>query len=103
MAQILKEGGKTIIKTDKRIETMNAGQFEKDIEPALQEQGVDLEMDCTELEYMASSGLRIIQKIMRTVMMKKGQFKLTNVSPEIYKVLAMTGFTKFMTVEQKQA
>ena len=103
MAQILKEGGKTIIKTDKRIETMNASQFEKDIESALQEQGVDLEMDCTELEYMASSGLRIIQKIMRTVMMKKGQFKLTNVSPEIYKVLAMTGFTKFMTVEQKQA
>ena len=36
-------------------------------------------------------------------MMKKGHFKMTNVSPEIYKVLAMTGFTKFMTVEQKQA
>jgi hypothetical protein len=27
------------------------------------------------------------------VMMKKGKFKMTNVSPEIYKVLAMTGFT----------
>ncbi|MBR1415980.1 MAG: STAS domain-containing protein [Prevotella sp.] len=101
MTQIIKEGTKTIIKTDKRIDTMNAGQFEKDIEPALAEPGVDLEMDCTELNYMASSGLRIIQKTMRTVMMKKGKFKMTNVSPEIYKVLAMTGFTKFMTVEQK--
>ena len=101
MTEILKEGGKTIIKTDKRIDTMNAGQFEKDIEPALQEQGVDLEMDCTELNYMASSGLRIIQKTMRNVTMKHGKFKMTNVSPEIYKVLAMTGFTKFMTVEQK--
>ena len=101
MTQILKEDAKTIIKTDKRIDTMNAGQFEKDIEPALQEQGVDLEMDCTDLNYMASSGLRIIQKTMRTVTMKRGKFKMTNVSPEIYKVLAMTGFTKFMTVEQK--
>lgn len=101
MTQILKEGGKTIIKTDKRIDTMNASQFEKDIESALEEQGVDLEMDCSELNYMASSGLRIIQKTMRTVMMKKGQFKITNVSPEIYKVLAMTGFTKFMTIEKK--
>ncbi|MCR4603270.1 MAG: STAS domain-containing protein [Prevotella sp.] len=101
MTQIVKENGKTIIKTDKRIDTMNAGQFEKDIEPALQEQGVDLEMDCTELNYMASSGLRIIQKTMRAVMMKRGKFKMTNVSPEIYKVLAMTGFTKFMTVEQR--
>lgn len=101
MTQILKEGGKTIIKTGQRIDTMNAGQFEKDIEPALQEQGLDLEMDCAELNYMASSGLRIIQKTMRTVTMKRGKFKMTNVSPEIYKVLAMTGFTKFMTVEQK--
>ena len=101
MTEIFKKGGKTIIKTDKRIDTMNAAQFESDIQPALQEQGVDLEMDCTELTYMASSGLRIIQKTMRSVMMKKGKFKMTNVSPEIYKVLAMTGFTKFMTVEQK--
>jgi stage II sporulation protein AA (anti-sigma F factor antagonist) len=103
MTQIIKEGGKTIIKTDKRIDNMNADQFEKDIEPVLQEQDLDLEMDCTELTYMASSGLRIIQKTMRTVMMKKGDFKITNVRPEIYKVLAMTGFTRFMTIEQMQA
>jgi stage II sporulation protein AA (anti-sigma F factor antagonist) len=98
----LKEGGKTIIKTGSRIDTQNAAAFEKDIEPALQEPGMDLEMDCTELVYMASSGLRIIQKTMRAVMMKKGTFKIINVSPEIYKVLSMTGFTKFMPVELKK-
>jgi anti-anti-sigma regulatory factor len=38
---------------------------------------------------------------MRTMMMKKGTFKIINVRPEIYKVLSMTGFTKFMTIEQK--
>ena len=103
MTQILREGGKTIIKTGERIDTMNENQFEQDIQPALQDGGVDLEMDCTDLVYMASSGLRIIQKTMRTVMQLKGQFKITNVSPEIYKVLAMTGFTKFMKVEQKKA
>jgi anti-anti-sigma factor len=101
MTQIIKEGGKTIIKTGERIDTMNAPQFEQDIQPALADGGVDLEMDCSDLTYMASSGLRIIQKTMRTVMQQKGQFKMTNVSPEIYKVLAMTGFTKFMKVEKK--
>ena len=103
MTQIIKEGGKTIIKTGSRIDTMNANQFEQDIQPALKEGGVDLEMDCTELTYMASSGLRIIRKTMRIVTQLKGQFKITNVSPEIYKILAMTGFTKFMKVEQKKA
>ncbi len=103
MTQILKEGGKTIIKTGERIDTMNAPQFEKDIEPALADGGVDLEMDCTDLNYMASSGLRVIQKTMRIVMQQKGQFKITNVNPEIYKVLQTTGFTKFMKVEKKEA
>ena len=101
MTQIIKENGKTIIKTGQRIDTMNAPEFEKDIQPALADGGVDLEVGCTELNYMASSGLRIIQKTMRTVMQQRGQFKMTNVSPEIYKVLAMTGFTKFMKVEKK--
>ena len=68
MTQIIKDGGKTIIKTGERIDTMNAPQFEQDIQPALVDGGVDLEMDCTDLNYMASSGLRIIQKTMRTVM-----------------------------------
>ena len=76
-------------------------EFEKEIQPALADGGVDLEMDCSELNYMASSGLRIIQKTMRTVMQQRGQFKMTNVNAEIYKVLAMTGFTKFMKVEKK--
>lgn len=101
MTQILKIDGKTIIKTDTRIDTQNAPQFEKDIEPALTGQGVDLVMDCQELTFMASSGLRIIQKTMRTIMAKRGKFKIVNVSPEIFKVLQMTGFTKFMTIEQK--
>jgi anti-anti-sigma regulatory factor len=35
-------------------------------------------------------------------MQLKGQFKMTNVNPEVYKILKMTGFTKFMKVEEKQ-
>lgn len=101
MTQIIKEDGKTIIKTAARIDTMNAAQFEQDIQPALADGGVEIIMDCSNLTYMASSGLRVIQKTMRTVMQHKGDFKMVNVNPEIYKVLAMTGFTKFMKVEKK--
>lgn len=101
MTQIIKEDGKTIIKTAARIDTMNAAQFEQDIQPALADGGVEIIMDCSALTYMASSGLRVIQKTMRTVMQHKGEFKMVNVNPEIYKVLAMTGFTKFMKVEKK--
>ena len=99
MTQILKEGGKTIIKTGSRIDTLNAGEFENDIQQVLQEPGINMVMDCADLNYMASSGLRVIQKTMRAVMKEKGQFKIVNVNPAIYKVFQMTGFTKFMTIE----
>ncbi len=100
MTQIIKEGGKTVIKTGARIDALNAAQFETDIKPAL-EQGVDLEIDCTELSYMASSGLRIFQSTMRTVVRSlNGKMKLTHVNDDIYDILKMTGFTRHITVER---
>lgn len=100
MTQIIKEDGKTIIKTGMRIDTLNAAQFENDIQPAL-EQGVNLEIDCTELNYMASSGLRILQATMRTVVRNLGgQMKLTHVNDDIFDILKMTGFTRHITVER---
>ena len=102
MTQILKEGGKTIIKTGARIDTLNAPQFEADIQPAL-EPGVDLEIDCTELNYMASSGLRVFQATMRTVVRSLGgQMKLTHVNDDIFDILKMTGFNRHITIERSE-
>ncbi len=100
MTEIIKEEGKTIVKTGARIDTLNAAQFEQDIQPAL-EQGVNLEIDCTQLGYMASSGLRILQATMRTVVRSLGgQMKLTHVNDDIFDILKMTGFTRHITVER---
>lgn len=100
MTQIIKENGKTIIKTGTRIDTLNAPQFETDIQPAL-EQGVDLDIDCTELNYMSSSGLRIFQSTARTVVRSLGgQIRITHVNDDIFDILKMTGFAKHFTVER---
>lgn len=100
MTEIIKEEGKTVVKTGARIDTLNAAQFEQEIQPAL-EQGVNLEIDCTELGYMASSGLRILQATMRTVVRSLGgQMKLTHVNDDIFDILKMTGFTRHITVER---
>ena len=101
MTQIIKNGEKTIIKTGQRIDTLNAAQFENDTECVLIT-GVDLEIDCDELIYIASSGLRVIQAMMRSITKElNGQIKLTNVSPEIYNILYMTGFSRHIAIEKK--
>ena len=50
--------------------------------------------DASELEYVASSGLRIILKMVKT----EKNFKLVNVSPEVYNVFEMTGFSKIINI-----
>lgn len=100
MTQIIKEESRTVVKTGNRIDTLNAAQFEQEIQPALVE-GVNLEIDCTELTYMASSGLRILQSTMRTIMRSlNGQMKLTHVNDDIFEILKMTGFTRHLSVER---
>ena len=50
---------------------------------------------------MASSGLRVFQSTMRTVVRDLGgQMKLTNVGDDIFEILKMTGFTRHITVER---
>jgi anti-anti-sigma factor len=51
---------------------------------------------------MASSGLRVIQKAMRTLVPFKGEVRMINVNPSIYDVLEMTGFSQFMKIEKKK-
>ncbi len=100
MTQPTKEGGKTIVRTGERVDTLNATQFEREVEAVL-EKGIDLEFDCTDLKYISSSGLRVIQEMMRIVTRKlDGQIKVTHVSPPIFKIFQMTGFTRIITIEK---
>ena len=84
-----------------RLDTAVSQEVSTQLQPLVDNADKTLVLDCKELEYISSSGLRILQKTMRSVMMKKGKFIIINVNPDIFKVLQMTGFTKFMTIEQK--
>ena len=98
MSEITKKDGMTIFKTDSRIDTSVAAKFESELLPLLTEGGMTLVLDCDDLTYMASSGLRVIQKAMRTLVPFKGEVRLINVNPSIYEVLEMTGCNNFVTV-----
>ena len=102
MSEITKKDGMTIFKTDSRIDTSVAAKFESELLPLLTEGGMTLVLDCDDLTYMASSGLRVIQKAMRTLVPYKGEVRMINVNPSIYDVLEMTGFSQFMKIEKKK-
>ncbi|MBO7118967.1 MAG: STAS domain-containing protein [Bacteroidaceae bacterium] len=55
-----------------------------------------LTCDASQLEYISSSGLRILLSLAK----RYKKFRVINVQPQVYEVLETTGFTKIMTVER---
>ena len=53
-----------------------------------------LVIDASELSYIASSGLRIMLKMVKT----EKNFRLENVCPEVYNVFEVTGFSKIIHI-----
>ena len=53
-------------------------------------------LDFGELQYISSAGLRIILRLRKEVK----DTRITNVSPDVYEILEMTGFTDMMQVQK---
>lgn len=78
------------------IDTSNAPSFEDAVDAAITE-AKNLEIDFSNVEYIASSGLRVLLNAYK----KKasiGKMSLTNVNATVKDVLTMTGFSKIFTI-----
>ena len=80
-----------------QIDTANATEAEEAIKNLLEGQDLSLlVLDAQHLRYISSSGLRILLRLM-----KSGKpLKMVNVSPEVYDILEVTGFSEMITVEK---
>lgn len=97
--QIETVDGQTIVKVEQRIDTISSMGFEKTISPIIMQPNSDIVFDCTDLEYIASSGLRVILKAQKIVTTQGGKLKLVAVRPAVKKVFDMTGFSRFLDME----
>lgn len=97
-AIVSKEGTHALLRLEGRLDTAASQQVSMNIDEQLATLGhVDrLVCDATGLEYISSSGLRVLL----TLRKRYPDFLLKEVCSEVYEVLEMTGFTKMMTVER---
>lgn len=56
-------------------------------------------LECGELEYISSSGLRIFLSILKDVKAKGGTLTLQHVNNEIRNIFTITGFHKLFTIK----
>ena len=80
-----------------RVDATNAAEAEAKILAARNENpGKHTVIDADGLEYISSAGLRVILKVRK----EEPKLAIINVSPEVYDVFDMTGFTDMVTVEK---
>ena len=96
---VLKEATETVVVIEGRVDTVTASELEMAVSPYFAETGIQLVFDCTALEYVSSSGLRIILTAHKMVTAKGGKFILRNLNKEVRQVIDLTGFSRILTIE----
>lgn len=98
---ILKQDNEVIITLVGRLDTATSPEASATINQELaslnSKSPIDsLTCDASNLEYISSSGLRILLSLAK----RYRTFRVINVQSQVYEVLETTGFTKIMTVER---
>ncbi|MBO6237617.1 MAG: STAS domain-containing protein [Bacteroidales bacterium] len=82
-----------------RLDTPASLQVSKDIQPLLDNADKEIVLDCTDLEYISSSGLRILLGIRKETARKGGKVILKHIREEIRQVFLMTGFYNLFEIQ----
>ena len=84
---------------NKRIDSNNAFQVEKEILAQLEDQKEPVVvLDASELEYISSAGLRVLLSAQK-IMSKQGSMKIINVNDVVMEIFEVTGFVDILTIE----
>jgi len=92
-------GNEVIISLAGRLDTATSSDVQAKITRELSQRASfgRLTLDASQLEYISSSGLRILLSLSKQY---KEKFQVHNVQSQVYEVLDITGFTKIMPVER---
>ncbi len=81
------------------LDTAAAAEAEKVLQPLYQSNGKDVVIECSKLEYIASSGLRILLSILKGAKASGSKVTLRNVNEDIKNVFKLTGFISIFNFE----
>ena len=91
--------GKLVATLEGEMDTAAAAEAEKLLKPLYNSQGKDVIIDCASLEYIASSGLRILISILKGAKAGGSRVVMKHVNDDIMNVFRLTGFIDLIKFE----
>jgi anti-anti-sigma factor len=90
---------KIVVTLEGEMDTMGATEAETVLQPLFKCGSKDIVFECRKLEYIASSGLRIMIQILKNAKANGCSVVIRHVNDDIMNVFSMTGLNKSFTIE----
>ena len=94
----LTNGEVSIIEIDGRLDTTNYGQLEKVVLDYIAKGKIKILVDCSKMDYVSSSGLRIFLMALKKIMGLNGKFVLCGLQESIREIFDISGFTSIFKI-----
>ena len=97
--KIVRENGEVIARLIGRLDTPASMEIAPEMNALADEAAGTIVLDCKELSYISSSGLRIFITLRKAAAAKGGRVIVRNISNEIRSVFMMTGFLNLFEIQ----
>ena len=97
--EITENGNQLIATFIGRLDTAAAVQTAEDVKPLLEASDREIILECSKLEYISSSGLRIFLSIRKEAATHGSKVIVRNINADIRQVFMMTGFISLFEIQ----
>ena len=96
---ITENGNQLIALFSGRLDTAAAIPTAEAVKPLMEASNKEIILDCSELEYISSSGLRIFLSIRKEATTRNSKVIVRNINADIRQVCMMTGFISLFEIQ----
>lgn len=97
--KITRENSEVIVALIGRLDTVASQEIAPQMNELLSDAASTIILDCSELSYISSSGLRIFLTLRKAAAEKGGKVIVRSISKEIRSVFMMTGFLNLFEIQ----
>ena len=97
--KITQNNNSVVVAVAGRLDTLTSSELEQALSPYFTANKLHLIMECGDMEYISSAGLRIILMAHKSITANGGCFILRNINKEVRSVFDITGLSRILTIE----
>ena len=96
---IIEDSNNILVKLSGDLDTAAAQETEKEFKPLMELKDKQITLECSELNYISSSGLRLFLALLKSCKPNGNTLILENLNDNIKKVFTMTGFSSLFNIK----